>query len=65
MALTVDHIQQRDGRWVIVDLRGKYGRIRTVAVPAWVKEAVDLWYEAAAVSTLQQARDNALCANAH
>ena len=41
-ALTVEHVQQRDGRWVIVDLRGKHGRIRTVAVPAWVKLAVDL-----------------------
>lgn len=42
VALTVGHIQQRDGRWVIVDLRGKHGRLRTIAVPAWVKQAVDL-----------------------
>ena len=42
-ALTAGHIQQRDGRWVIVDLRGKHGRVRTVPVPAWVKLAVDLW----------------------
>ena len=46
-ALTVEHIEQRDGRWVIVDLRGKHGRIRTVAVPAWVKCAVDAWRQAA------------------
>jgi hypothetical protein len=43
VALTVAHLQQRDGRWVIVDLRGKHGRLRTIAVPAWVKLAVDLW----------------------
>jgi integrase/recombinase XerD len=50
VALTVAHIQQRDGRWVIVDLRGKHGRLRTIAVPAWVKQAVDLWCEAAGVT---------------
>ena len=47
--LTVVDIQQRDGRWAIVDLRGKHGRIRTVAVPAWVKHAVDLWCQAASI----------------
>jgi integrase len=47
VALTFAHIQQRDGRWVIVDLRGKHGRLRSIAVPAWVKQAVDLWCAAA------------------
>jgi hypothetical protein len=28
-ALTMGHIQQRDGRWCIVDLYGKHGRVRT------------------------------------
>ena len=28
-ALTVGHIQQRDGRWCIVDLVGKYRHVRT------------------------------------
>jgi integrase len=45
-ALDLDDIQQRDGRWAIIDLRGKHGRLRTVAVPAWVKQAVDLWCQA-------------------
>jgi site-specific recombinase XerD len=35
-ALTFKHIQQRDGRWCIVDLVGKHGRIRTVPMPTWV-----------------------------
>jgi integrase len=48
--LTAGDIQQRDGRWVIVDLRGKHGRIRTIAVPAWVKQAVDLWCQAANIT---------------
>jgi integrase len=48
-ALTFKHIQQRDGRWCIVDLKGKHGRIRTAPVPAWVKLAIDSWLSAAAV----------------
>ena len=32
-ALRIEDIQQREGRWVIADLRGKGGRIRTVAAP--------------------------------
>ena len=45
--LELTHIQQREGRWVIVDLCGKGGRIRTVAVPRWVKVSGDDWTEAA------------------
>ncbi len=48
-ALTFGHIQQRDGRWCIVDLVGKHGRIRTTPMPNWVKVAIDAWTTAAAV----------------
>jgi site-specific recombinase XerD len=41
--LTHDHIQQREGRWVIVDLVGKGNRVRTVPMPSWAKSAVDAW----------------------
>jgi len=34
--LRVDHLQQREGRWVIVDLRGKGGRLRSMPVAGWV-----------------------------
>lgn len=34
---TVNHIQQREGHWAIVDLRGKAGHVRTVPVPDWVQ----------------------------
>ena len=47
--LEVDEIQLREGRWVIADLRGKGGRVRTVAVPMWVKQAVNAWMTAAHV----------------
>ena len=42
-ALTLEHIQQRDGRWVIVDLVGKGARVRSVPMPSWAKAAVDVW----------------------
>src|SRR6202165_3808295 len=42
-ALTFAHVQQRDGRWCIVDLRGKHGRVRTAPMPTWVKVAIDAW----------------------
>jgi site-specific recombinase XerD len=44
--LTFGHIQQRDGRWIIADLVGKHGRIRSVPVPGWTKVAIDRWAEA-------------------
>jgi len=42
-SLKIEDIQLREGRWVIIDLRGKGGRIRTVAVPIWVKQGIDAW----------------------
>jgi site-specific recombinase XerD len=49
-ALTFAHIQQRDGRWCIVDLLGKHGRVRTVPMPTWVNVAIDAWTAAAGVT---------------
>jgi integrase len=49
VGLDMNHVQQRDGRWVLVDLRGKHGRIRSVAMPPWVKQGLDLWIDAADV----------------
>ncbi len=49
VALTVDSLAQREGRWVIPDLVGKGSRIRTVPVPAWVKVTVDEWLEAVGI----------------
>jgi site-specific recombinase XerD len=47
--LEMERIRQRDGRWVVADLMGKGGRVRTVPVPAWVKVAVDTWLAAAGI----------------
>jgi integrase len=49
-ALTFGHIQQRDGRWCIVDLVGKHHGVRTVPMPTWVKVAIDAWATKAGVA---------------
>jgi integrase len=48
-SLKIEAIQLREGRWVIIDLCGKGGRIRTVAVPIWVKQGIDVWMAAASI----------------
>ena len=45
--LTWAMIQQRDGRWAIIDLVGKRGRVRSVGIPPWVKVALDRWAQTA------------------
>jgi integrase len=47
--LDVATIQQREGRWVVADLEGKGRRIRTVAIPIWVKQGIDAWMTAAGI----------------
>ena len=49
VSLTVEDVQQRENRWVIADLRGKGGRVRTVAVPMWVKQGINAWQAAGSV----------------
>jgi integrase/recombinase XerD len=48
-SLTWEQIQQRDGRWAIIDLVGKRGRLRSVGIPPWVKVALDRWAETSGV----------------
>jgi integrase len=47
--LDVATIQQREGRWVLADLEGKGRRIRTVAIPIWVKQGINAWMIAAGI----------------
>jgi len=42
-ALKIEDLQLREGHWVLADLNGKGGHIRTVPVPDWVKTAIDQW----------------------
>jgi integrase len=47
--LNVADVQRRAGRWVLPDLVSKGGRVRTVGVQAWVKQAIDAWLAAAKI----------------
>jgi hypothetical protein len=49
VALTLDHLQQHEQHWAIVDLVGKGGHIRTVPVPDWVRAELDDWLAAAGI----------------
>lgn len=50
LALQVESIQQREEHWVIADLLGKAGHVRTVPIPGWVKTAIDAWTTAAGIT---------------
>jgi integrase len=50
LGLRVDAIGVREEHWVIADLMGKAGHMRTVPIPAWVKAAIDVWKEASGIT---------------
>ena len=52
--MAVESLQQREEHWVIADMIGKGGHVRTVPVPIWVKAAVDRWVTAAGVNKAQR-----------
>ena len=47
----VEKVQIRQGHWVIVDLIGKGGHVRTIPTPHWAKEKLDRWTTAAKVNS--------------
>jgi len=49
--LRFEDLQLREGYWVIADLGGKAGHIRTIPVPEWVKEPIDSWTIGAGTNT--------------
>ena len=49
VSLDVEILQMRENRWVLADLRGKGGRVRTVAVPLWVRQGINAWMTAAGI----------------
>jgi integrase len=50
LASRVHSIQLREEHWVIADLLGKAGHVRTVPIPAWVKAGIDEWKKAAGIT---------------
>lgn len=51
--LTFKHIQEREGRWVLVDLIGKRNKVRSIPMPSWTKKAIDEWSQAAKIKSGQ------------
>ena len=50
LALRVHTIELREGRWIVANLMGKAGHVRTVPIPEWVKSAIDDWKEASGIT---------------
>src|SRR3984957_11290129 len=48
--LSLKHLQRREDHWAIGDLIGKGGHVRTVPMPDWVKQTIDLWLLASSVA---------------
>jgi len=38
VGLRIEHLEQREEHWAVVDLKGKRGHVRTVPVPGWAME---------------------------
>ena len=51
VSIQMDGIQKREGRWVLLDVIGRGGRVRAVAVPQWAKMALDAWVRAAGIQS--------------
>jgi site-specific recombinase XerD len=49
VSLRLDHLQQREDHWAIVDLLGKEGHVRTVPIPEWVIVELNEWLKAAQI----------------
>jgi integrase len=49
--LNFGHIQQREERWAIVDLKAKAGHTRTIPMSAWVKNRLDQWLQTANITS--------------
>jgi site-specific recombinase XerD len=61
-AVAVTQFRIVEDRWVIADLVGKHGRIRTVPVPIWAKAAVDEWCRVGSIVTGRLFRQINKCA---
>jgi integrase len=49
VALRIEHLEQREEHWAIVDLKGKAGHVRTIPVPGWVMDELRVLLRAAGI----------------
>ncbi len=51
VTLDMTHLRSREGRWLVINLIGKGGRMRTVPVPAWAMAVVNEWIQKAEITS--------------
>lgn len=49
VGLRLEHLEQREEDWAIVDLKGKAGHVRTDPVRGWVMEELRVWLNASGI----------------
>jgi len=49
VGLRIEHLEQREEHWAVVDLKGKGRHVRTVPVPGWVMEELRVWLNASGI----------------
>jgi integrase len=49
VCLRIEHLEQREEHWAIVDLKGKAGHVRTVPIPEWVMDQLRIWLNASGI----------------
>jgi len=47
--LNISIIQERDGQWGFIGLRGKGGKLRNISLPDWVRFAITDWLQATGI----------------
>ena len=50
-SLSFEHIQLRDGVWLIANLVGKRNKTRSIPLSPWVKKNIDKWSDKAGINT--------------
>jgi len=51
VAVRVEDMERREGRWMFPDMEGKGGRIRTVLMPSWAATRIHDWLAAAGITS--------------
>jgi site-specific recombinase XerD len=62
-ALAVEQVRTIDGRMMLVNVKGKAGRTRSVSVPRWAQSFIDAWITITSTSTHNQVEPERILAD--
>jgi integrase len=68
VGLRIEHLEQREEHWAIVDLKGRQDTFARVPVPDWVMEGLRLWLNAAGIDPgkiFRRVKSNPFCRILH